>query len=58
MQILHGAGRLVQPPIFHYFFLGPMLLFLGDQLISISRKKVELPVVKAELLPSGMLITN
>lgn len=51
--ILHGAGRLVQPPFFHYFFLGPLVLFTLDKLVSISRKKIEIAVMKAELLPSG-----
>ena len=37
----------------HYFFLGPGILFVLDKLISISRRKVEIQVVKAELLPSG-----
>ena len=55
LQILHGAGRLVQPALFHYFSLGPLVLFTVDKLISVSRKKVEIPVIKAELLPSGVL---
>ena len=37
----------------HYFFLAPGILFVLDKLISISRRKVEIQVVKAELLPSG-----
>ena len=53
LMVLHGAGRLVQPALFHLFFLGPAILFAIDRLISVSRKKVEIPVVKAELLPSG-----
>lgn len=53
-MILHGAGRLVQPPIFHFFFLGPVILFTIDKLISNGRKKILIPVVKAELLPSNV----
>ena len=45
----------MQPPFFHYFFLGPVLLYTIDKLISISRKKVEISIIKAELLPSGEL---
>ena len=56
--ILHGAGRLIQPPFFYYFFLGPLLLFVADQLISVSRRKIEITVIKAELLPSGELYSN
>ena len=58
LMVLHGAGRLVQPPFFHYFFLGPFILFTLDKLVSISRKKVEIAVVSAELLPSGELLCS
>lgn len=54
LSILHGAGRLVQAPFFHYFFLGPCILFTFDKLITLSRNKVEIAVVKAELLPSDV----
>lgn len=54
LMILHGAGRLIQPPFFYYFFLGPCVLFTVDRLISVRRKKVEIPVVRAELLPSNV----
>lgn len=55
LTVLHGSGDLIQPPIFHFFFLGPCVLFTLDRLVSVSRKKVEISVVKAELLPSGIL---
>ncbi|RZC35513.1 dual oxidase 1-like, partial [Asbolus verrucosus] len=54
-MILHGTGRLIQPPFTYYFFLGPVILFTIDSLISISRKKVEIPVIRAEILPSKSL---
>ena len=53
LTILHGAGRLVQPPFFHYFFLGPVIMYTLDKLVSVSRNKTEIAVLKAELLPSG-----
>ncbi|XP_044765941.1 dual oxidase 1-like [Coccinella septempunctata] len=53
-MILHGMGRLIQEPFFYYFFLGPVILFTIDSLISISRKKIEIPVVKADVLPSSV----
>ncbi len=53
LMILHGAGRLVQPPFMHYFCMGPLIIFALDKLVSVSRKLVEIAVVKAELLPSG-----
>lgn len=51
--IIHGSFALIQLPRFHIFFLVPALIYVGDKLVSLSRKKVEISVVKAELLPSG-----
>lgn len=56
LMILHGIGGLLQEPMFYYFFLAPCILFTLDMLVSVSRKKIEISVVKAELLPSGNLI--
>ncbi|KAG7154097.1 Dual oxidase 2-like [Homarus americanus] len=53
--ILHGSGRLVQPPFFHYFFLGPCILFILDKLVSISRNTNEIPVISAKHLPSNVI---
>lgn len=53
-MVLHGTGRLIQEPYFHYFFLGPVVLFTVDMLVSISRKKVEIPVIRADILPSSV----
>uniref|UniRef100_A0A8C9ALZ4 NAD(P)H oxidase (H2O2-forming) n=1 Tax=Prolemur simus TaxID=1328070 RepID=A0A8C9ALZ4_PROSS len=54
LLIIHGSYALIQPPRFHIFFLVPALIYAGDKLVSLSRKKVEISVVKAELLPSGV----
>ncbi|XP_065174926.1 dual oxidase 1-like [Sycon ciliatum] len=54
LLILHGSGRLVQPPLFQWFFIVPASVFAIDKLISYSRKKVEIVVYKAEKLPSGV----
>ncbi|XP_046401150.1 dual oxidase 2-like [Ischnura elegans] len=54
LMILHGIGRLVQEPYFHYFFLVPCILFTLDRIVTFRRKKVEIPVLKAELLPSNV----
>ncbi|XP_077966931.1 dual oxidase 2-like [Styela clava] len=51
-MVLHGSGFLVQRPYFYYFFLGPAVLYTLDKLYSISRKKTEISVINAELLPS------
>ncbi|XP_054988468.1 dual oxidase 2 [Sorex araneus] len=52
--IIHGSLGLIQLPRFHIYFLVPALIYGGDKLVSLSRKKVEIGVVKAELLPSGV----
>ncbi|KAM4573654.1 dual oxidase 1 [Odontesthes bonariensis] len=54
LTVLHGSFALLQEPRFHIYLIPPALLFLLDKLISLSRKMVELPVVRAELLPSGV----
>uniref|UniRef100_A0ABM5EXE9 NAD(P)H oxidase (H2O2-forming) n=1 Tax=Pogona vitticeps TaxID=103695 RepID=A0ABM5EXE9_9SAUR len=54
--ILHGSYALIQQPRFHVYFIAPALLYGADKLISLSRKKVEIGVLKAECLPSG--VTN
>ena len=53
LMLLHGAGRMIQAAYTYYFVLGPIILFTIDQLISVSRRKIEIPVVSAKLLPSG-----
>lgn len=52
--IIHGSYALIQLPSFHIYFLVPAIIYVGDKLVSLSRKKVEISVVKAELLPSGV----
>ncbi|XP_056138124.1 dual oxidase 1 [Lampris incognitus] len=54
LTVIHGSFALIQEPRFHIYLIPPALLFLLDKLISLSRKKVEIPVVRAELLPSGV----
>ncbi|KAL8197165.1 UNVERIFIED_CONTAM: Dual oxidase 2, partial [Gekko kuhli] len=54
LVIVHGSYALIQQPRFHIYFLVPALIYGTDKLISLSRKKVEISVVKAELLPSGV----
>jgi len=54
LMLLHGSGRMIQAAYTYYFVLGPIILFTIDQLISVSRRKIEIPVVSAKLLPSGL----
>ncbi|NWX18100.1 DUOX2 oxidase, partial [Aegotheles bennettii] len=53
LVIIHGSYALIQQPRFHIYFIIPALIYGVDKLLSLSRKKVEISVVKAELLPSG-----
>ncbi|KAK7891033.1 hypothetical protein WMY93_022996 [Mugilogobius chulae] len=54
LTVIHGSFALLQEPRFHIFLIPPALLFLLDKLISLNRNKVEIPVIRAELLPSGV----
>ncbi|KAF7490082.1 Dual oxidase 2 [Sarcoptes scabiei] len=54
LMILHGLGRLIQPPIFSFYLGIPLILFTIDKLISASRKKIEISVIKATLHPSNV----
>ncbi|XP_075883262.1 dual oxidase 1 [Nelusetta ayraudi] len=54
LTVIHGSYALIQEPRFYVYLIPPGLLFLLDKLISLSRKKVEIPVLRAELLPSGV----
>ncbi|XP_056355441.1 dual oxidase 2-like [Oenanthe melanoleuca] len=54
LVIIHGSYALIQEPRFYIYFIIPALIYSADKLLSLSRKKVEISVVKAELLPSGV----
>ncbi|XP_070687320.1 dual oxidase 1 [Pempheris klunzingeri] len=54
LTVIHGSFALLQQPRFYIYLIPPTLIFLLDKLISLSRKKLEIPVLRAELLPSGV----
>ncbi|KAJ8002561.1 hypothetical protein DPEC_G00160180 [Dallia pectoralis] len=54
LTVIHGSFNLLQQPRFYIYLIPPALLFVLDKLISLNRKKVEIPVVNATLLPSGV----
>ncbi|XP_063590443.1 dual oxidase-like [Penaeus indicus] len=56
LMVFHGSGRLVQPPLFHFFFLGPCLLFVLDKLVSFSRNKIQIDVKSVTHLPSNVTL--
>lgn len=53
LAVLHGSSVLVQKPMFWCYFIGPVIAFVIDKMISLSRKRTEISVVRAEKLPSG-----
>ena len=44
---------LVQAPRYHLFLAAPIGIYVIDQLITVSRSKTKIAVVKAEPLPSS-----
>ena len=56
LMIVHGASWIVQKPLFFAYFIGPAILFAMDKMVSLSRKKSEIIVLRAEKLPSGKSI--
>nr|XP_006628861.1 PREDICTED: dual oxidase 2-like [Lepisosteus oculatus] len=54
LTVIHGSFALIQEPRFYIYLLPPAILYLVDKLVSLSRKKIEIAVVNAELLPSGV----
>ncbi|KAK7065449.1 hypothetical protein SK128_006644 [Halocaridina rubra] len=56
LMILHGSGRLVQDPFFHFFFLGPCILFVIDKVISMSHNRIKIAVKSAIHLPSNVIL--
>ena len=46
---------IVQKPMFFMYFVGPAVLFTIDKVVSLSRKRMEISIVRAENLASGMV---
>lgn len=54
LTILHGASMIVQKPMFYLYFVGPAIIFTVDKMISLSRKRMEISIVRAENLASDI----
>ncbi|KAK7492719.1 hypothetical protein BaRGS_00016024, partial [Batillaria attramentaria] len=54
LTLVHGASVIVQKPLFFAYFVGPAALFMMDKLVSLSRKKTELSIIRAQNLPSDV----
>ena len=56
LMVVHGTARLLQEPTFHFYLIGPAIIFTFDKMLSVSRKKREIPLLQANILPSE--VTN
>lgn len=56
LTIIHGIGTVVQKPLFFAYFTGPAIWFTVDKVVSLSRKKTKICILKALNLPSGTLL--
>lgn len=54
LLILHGLMWLTQKPNFYAYFVGPAILFTADRIMSVSRRKIKLDIIHADILPSCM----
>lgn len=54
LTIIHGASVIVQKPMFFAYFVGPAVLFMLDKMVSLSRKKTQLSIIRAMNLPSDV----
>lgn len=54
LAVLHGSTVIVQKPMFWCYFTLPVIAFVIDKMISLSRKRTEISVVRAEKLPSDV----
>ncbi|KAL3865900.1 hypothetical protein ACJMK2_043248 [Sinanodonta woodiana] len=54
LTFFHGSMQLIQSPDFPWFVIGPAVLYIIDDVISLNRSKVQIRILKAELLPSDV----
>jgi len=53
LMAIHGLLWLTQKPNFFYHFIGPCVLFVIDKVLSVTRRKMKLKIIQADLLPSS-----
>ena len=58
LMIIHGLMWLTQKPNFYCYFVGPITLFIADKILSVTRRKMKLNIVSADLLPSSKSISH
>lgn len=56
--LLHGSGMLIQEPFTYYFLLGPIIIFTIDQIMSLSRKKIEFVVNNVQIFFRNLSILH
>lgn len=52
LMMIHGLLWLTQKPNFIAHFIAPCLLFIVDKTMSVTRRKMKLDVLQADILPS------
>jgi len=52
---VHGAAKLLQPPDFYIWVLGPLVLYLVERLIRLLRSKQSCIILQAVMHPSNVL---
>lgn len=53
LMSIHGLKWLTQKPNFISYFVGPVILFVIDKVLSATRRKMKLKVIKGDALPSS-----
>merc|ERR1712136_386128 len=54
LVIFHGSLGIIQTPVFHFYLVVPLVIFVVDKMVTLSRNKVDTPILKAEILPSNV----
>nr|CDJ88669.1 FAD-binding 8 and Ferric reductase domain containing protein [Haemonchus contortus] len=55
LTMLHGLPRLLGSPKFWNYVIGPMIIFVIDQIMGMRQKYRKLNILNAELLPSDII---
>ncbi|XP_065202273.1 dual oxidase [Planococcus citri] len=55
LMLIHGLARITGAPRFWFYFIGPGIVFLLDQVVSLRTKYMALDILETELLPSDVI---
>ncbi|XP_067931933.1 dual oxidase 1-like [Watersipora subatra] len=54
LMTVHGLLWLTQKPQFFTYFIGPCTLYIIDKVLSVTRRKMKLKIIEADILPSNV----